>query len=425
MLFRSIMIFLLVLPVWIFYDGESAMLAAIGGLLLLLGGHLYQLGRMIRWIRAPLDAPVPEGRGTWELAFAGLHRRVRIRAGQQKALTTTLERFTSAAQALPDGIVILNRHRQIDWMNSRAEAHFQMSFATDRGQPITNLIRQPDFVDYLDAARFDEPLLYRGGRVEGQTLILQVIPYVEEQRLLISRDVTHLERLETMRRDFIANVSHELKTPLTVVAGFAEMLVDEDSRYSEAEIRHYLSLIGEQSARMRRLIEDLLSLSALETGSSAPGADRVELGPLLQSILSEAEALSAGRHRISLRNEGPATLLGCASELRSAFGNLASNAVRYTPAGGEVELIWRPRAGGAEYVVADTGIGIAGQHLPRLTERFYRVDRSRSRETGGTGLGLAIVKHVLTRHQATLEIESEPGKGSRFIARFPERRLAG
>jgi two-component system phosphate regulon sensor histidine kinase PhoR len=410
-------------PLWIIYGLPWALAGAIGSLLLVLGWHLFQLARLIRWLHGPFDAPLPEGSGVWEIAFAGLHRRVRIRSGQQQVLSDTLKRFTRAAQALPDGIIVFNRHRHIDWINKTAENHFQMSVATDQGQTLTNFIRQPDFVNYLDAERYDQPLIYRSGRVEGQSLLLQVIPYGEDQTLLLSRDISHLERLETIRRDFIANVSHELKTPLTVVSGFAEMLGDSTQTYSENEVKQYLALICEQSVRMQRLIEDLLTLSALETGGMVQSDERVELEPVFRSLRTEAEALSVGRHEFSLTIEAPALLTGCANELRSAFGNLTSNAVRYTPAGGRIDLIWRVRGGQGEFVVADTGIGIAPQHIPRLTERFYRIDRSRSRETGGTGLGLAIVKHVLTRHQAVLDIESDPGKGSRFIARFPASRL--
>lgn len=412
-----------VAPVWIVYGQGWSLVAVIAGLLLMLGWHLFQLGRMIRWLRGPFEAPLPEGFGVWEIAFAGLYRRVRIRTGQQKALSEALERFTRAVQALPDGIIILDRHRHIDWINATAESHFQISGATDLGQTLTNLIRQPDFVSYLDARHYDEPMIYRSGRADEQTLQLQIIPYGENQTLLLSQDISQLERLETMRRDFVANVSHELKTPLTVVSGFAEMLSDDFAAYDEAEVKQYLSLICEQSIRMRRLIEDLLTLSALETGGSVQSEDRVALEPMLRSLFAEAEALSAGGHRLTLALEAPAVLCGCANELRSAFGNLASNAVRYTPPGGRISLTWRIRDGQGEFVVADTGIGIAAQYIPRLTERFYRIDRSRSRETGGTGLGLAIVKHVLTRHQAVLDIESEPGKGSCFIARFPARRL--
>ena len=254
------------------------------------------------------------------------------------------------------------------------------------------------FVSYLDSGRYTEPLIYRGGRVDGLTLMLQIIPYGDDQNLLVSRDISQIERTETMRRDFIANVSHELKTPLTVVAGFSEMLADGDEIYGMAEIKNYLKLIREQTVRMQRLIEDLLVLSSLESGGPAPHEERVELEPMLRSILADAQALSAGQHVITLSIEAPSALAGYANELRSAFSNLAGNAVRYTPAGGSIEMLWRVHQGIGEFVVTDTGIGIGAQHLPRLTERFYRVDRSRSRETGGTGLGLAIVKHVLTRH---------------------------
>ena len=406
-------------PAAIAFGLDWGLWALIAGLVVMLVWHLNHLRQLLDWLEGPLNAPLPRGRGAWEIAFAGLHRRVRVRLGQQKALSETLDRFMRAFQALPDGVIAFDRHRHIDWINERAEIHFALSAEVDRGQALTNLIRHPDFVTYLDSGKYEEPLIYRGGRVEGVTLLLQIIPYGEDQNLLVSRDISQLERMETMRRDFIANVSHELKTPLTVVAGFSEMLADDYASCSEEEVAHYLKLICEQNARMQRLIEDLLTLSSLETGSSAPVEERVDLAPMLRSILADAQALSAGRHEISLSIETPSIIKGCANELRSAFGNLAGNAVRYTPQGGKIDLVWRLRDGFGEFIVADTGIGIAPQHLPRLTERFYRVDRSRSRETGGTGLGLAIVKHVLTRHHATLEIESEAGKGSRFLARFP------
>ena len=406
-------------PAAIAFGLDWGLWALIAGLVVMLVWHLNHLRQLLDWLEGPLNAPLPRGRGAWEIAFAGLHRRVRVRLGQQKALSETLDRFMRAFQALPDGVIAFDRHRHIDWINERAEIHFALSAEVDRGQALTNLIRHPDFVTYLDSGKYEEPLIYRGGRVEGVTLLLQIIPYGEDQNLLVSRDISQLERMETMRRDFIANVSHELKTPLTVVAGFSEMLADDYASCSEDEVAHYLKLICEQNARMQRLIEDLLTLSSLETGSSAPVEERVDLAPMLRSILADAQALSAGRHEISLSIETPSIIKGCANELRSAFGNLAGNAVRYTPQGGKIDLVWRLRDGFGEFIVADTGIGIAPQHLPRLTERFYRVDRSRSRETGGTGLGLAIVKHVLTRHHATLEIESEAGKGSRFLARFP------
>ena len=412
-------------PVWIFVGRQQAWETFCSGLLLYLLYHLWYLAKLMRWLRGPLDARVPRGFGVWEMAFAGLHRRVRIRLEQQNALARALERFRLAGEALPDGVIVFNRHRQIDGLNAQAASHFNLNPATDRGQPVTNLIRQPEFVAYLEAGLYTEPLLLQNDLQRGQTLQIQVIPYGDDQNLLISRDISQLERLENMRRDFVANVSHELKTPLTVVSGFVEMLVDDFDAYPREDALHYLGLVREQSGRMQRLIDDLLTLSALETSRLTPVDDRVDVPALLQVIFQEAQALSGGRHQLEFHCDGPAALLGCASELRSAFGNLASNAVRYTPDGGKVVLCWSGTAeGGAAFSVADTGIGILAQHIPRLTERFYRVDRSRSRETGGTGLGLAIVKHVLTRHQGRLDVESEPGKGSRFSASFPPSRVA-
>jgi two-component system phosphate regulon sensor histidine kinase PhoR len=224
-----------------------------------------------------------------------------------------------------------------------------------------------------------------------------------------------------MRRDFVANVSHELRTPLTVLAGFLETI--QDLKLDAGRVRDYVALMAPQAERMKRLIEDLLTLSAIEHAPAPPPGERVKLRPLLERVRAEAQALSAGRHRISLEIAGAHDLLGAESELASAFVNLASNAVRYTPADGEIRLRWRSGAEGGEFSVEDTGIGIEAEHIPRLTERFYRVDRSRSRETGGTGLGLSIVKHALARHQAQLAVESEPGRGSRFAARFPASRL--
>ena len=414
---------LVFIPVAIVFGNDWGLGATIICLLSVLAWHLFQFQQLMIWLDGKLDGPLPRGQGLWEIVFAGLHRRLRIRMGQQQALSETLEGFRQAIQAFPDGIVAFNRFRHIEWLNERAEKYFAISAELDRGQALTNLIRHPDFVAYLEGGNYEDPLIYRGGRVDGLVLMLQIIPYGKEQNLLVARDISQIERMETMRRDFIANVSHELKTPLTVVAGFSEMLADDFENYRKDEIQHYLSLICEQNARMQRLIEDLLTLSALENGRSVPNEERVAVRPMLLSILSEAKALSAGKHEIELTIETSSIIGGCANELRSAFSNLVGNAVRYTPQGGRIDMAWKLIEGGGEFVVADTGIGIPAQHLHRLTERFYRVDRSRSRETGGTGLGLAIVKHVLTRHQATLEIESEPGKGSRFIARFPASTL--
>jgi two-component system phosphate regulon sensor histidine kinase PhoR len=392
-------------------------------LLVLLLGHTLNLYRLLRWLAGSADAPLPEGGGSWDWVYAGLHQRVRQRQAQQKSLSEALERFRRMIQALPDGIIIFNRHTQIEWVNGQAERQFDLRDATDHGLSLTALIRQPEFVRYLQQGDYGEPLLFRNPRKKGQTLLLQVMPYGEDENLLLARDISQQEQLDMMRRDFVANVSHELKTPLTVVSGFAEMLYDHEGEYDPALTRHYLGLIGEQSLRMRRMIEDLLTLSSLESNLRLE-EELLDIRQMLEEVLEEAQALSADKHVVTLEIEGPTQFWGCPRELHSVFANLASNAVRYTPAGGEIRLHWQALPGQkVEYRVTDTGIGIASEHLPRLTERFYRVDRSRSRETGGTGLGLAIVKHILSRHQGRLEVQSQPGKGSVFTACFPASRI--
>jgi two-component system phosphate regulon sensor histidine kinase PhoR len=390
-----------------------------GGLLLLLAYHLVHLARLARWARRPVRGRVPEGGGVWDEVLAGLHRFERAAARREDELTEALARFRRAAQALPEGVVILGgADHRIEWCNRTAQAHLQIDALRDLGQPIADLVRDPAFVDYLAAGEDAAPVRVERG---DASLLLQAISYGHAQRLLLSRDTTHAERVEAMRRDFVANVSHELRTPLTVLVGFLETV--RDLPLDAQRVRDYVGMMGEQAARMQRIIEDLLALSALES-APPPAEQRVRVAPLLARLRADAEALSAGQHEISLVAEPSKDLLGSESELASAFGNLVSNAVRYTPAGGTVRIAWHEDHDGASFSVEDSGVGIAAEHIPRLTERFYRVDRGRSRETGGTGLGLAIVKHALLRHQAALEIASEPGKGSRFTARFPAQRLA-
>ncbi len=283
------------------------------------------------------------------------------------------------------------------------------------------MVRAPEFVEFLRAADFSEPLRL-GGMGGRRTLSLQIVSFGHAEHLLLSQDVTGAAQVEAMRRDFVANVSHELRTPLTVLAGFLETI--QDLKLDAGRVRDYVGLMAPQAERMKHLIDDLLTLSALEHAPAPPDTERVALRPLLERMRAEAEALSAGKHRVSLEMSGEHDLLGAESEIASAFVNLVSNAVRYTQAGGEIRLRWKSSDTGGEFSVEDSGSGIDPEHLPRLTERFYRVDRGRSRETGGTGLGLSIVKHALARHQAALLVDSTPGKGSRFAARFPAARLA-
>lgn len=402
----------------------------IGGLLLFAAGavligiyHLRNLRRLAEWTREPLGTPLPRAMGVWDYVFSDLHRRARVGYEQHDRLSATLDRFREASQAMPDGVLYLSENNAIEWVNHRGEEHFGLDRGRDIGAQVTNLVRQPDFVTYLESGNYAEPLLIRSARRPGLSLVVQIIPYGEEQKMVLSRDVTQLERLETVRRDFVANVSHELRTPLTVVIGFLETMEDGVDDLSREDRLKYLRLASDQATRMHRLIQDLLALSALETGAPAPGEESVELVTLLEEIRAEAEALSAGRHTLTLNISGAAKILGSAKELRSAFANLVTNAVRYTPAGGNIALHWKCAGGDGTFSVSDDGIGIDMSDIPRLTERFYRVDRGRSRETGGTGLGLAIVKHVLTRHQGELHIESVVGVGSTFSATIPRRRI--
>ncbi len=393
------------------------------GLALVLLRHVVNLHVLVGWLRDPLNAPVPIGSGVWEQVFSRLYRMMRATTQHQHRLTGQLARFRSAAQAMPDGVIVLDAHDHISWANATAERHFGIDARRDHGQPILNLVRNPDFVSYLKGGAYGKPLTLRLAHADELVLSLRVVPYGQDEKLLLSRDITQWERLETMRRDFVANVSHELKTPLTVVSGFLETIAEGNVRLGEPRGQQVLGLMRSQTDRMLRLIDDLLTLSALESSAQPAREGEIDVHRFLRAATEEARALSAGRHVVQLRLGPPATLWGDEHELRSAIANLLSNAIRYTPKDGRIAIEWAEREGEGWITVEDTGIGIETRHIPRLTERFYRVDTGRSRDTGGTGLGLAIVKHVLTRHQARLEVASEIGRGSRFSAAFSARRV--
>jgi len=405
-------------------SGEAAGYALLSFLLMLmLLHHVSHLSRLSRWLKDPRPEAVPNSSGLWDDVFGAFYHLLRRQRRSESRLTATLEDFRQAGMAMPDGLVILDGKNQIEWCNPKAELHFGLDPRRDAGQLITHLVRQPQFVEALDAEGYGDPLTLRGA--SGGSLILSVliVPYEANRKLIISRDVTDRERVETMRRDFVANVSHELRTPLTVIGGFLETITDMENP-DPALIRRSLPLMNDQAKRMQGLVEDLLTLSRLESEGNPAREEPVNAPDIVRALYHDALALSGGHHKVHLLLESPAWINGAADELRSAFGNLVSNAVRYTPAGGEVRLSWQDTDdGGAVFAVRDTGIGISPQHIPRLTERFYRVDRGRSRETGGTGLGLAIVKHVVNRHGARLDVVSEPGRGSCFSVEFPAGRV--
>jgi len=399
--------------------GLGVMLVLVTGLFAL---HLRHLAHLIEWLQQPSPETVPEAGGPWGNAFLKLFRLQRKAAQGSELLREALARFQDAGAALPDGVVIMDADDRIEWCNPLAEEHLGIQLARDRGQQLTYLMRQPQFLDWLGNESYERSLVLRNARIEGRTLMFRLVRYGAREKLVVSRDITLLDRAERVRRDFVANVSHELRTPITVISGFLETLEDNEDMDRESTMRA-VSLMRSQAARMQQLVEELLTLSRLESDVGPPAAEEFDIRGLVELLVRETEQLSQGRHHVLVSIEGEGVLVGSRSELHSAFGNLASNAVRYTPEGGDIELSWRATEQGGRFCVRDSGIGIAPEHIPRLTERFYRVDKSRSRETGGTGLGLAIVQHVLTRHQGRLEIESEPGRGSRFSALIPSERL--
>ena len=401
--------------------GWALAVLAVGALALLVY-HLVNIQRVLDWARGPLDADAPDGTGIWADVFSAIHRRVRTRKAYQRDLRTVIERFRGAAEAMPDGVVALDEGNRVKWANARAIGQLGLDLAKDRNQPIANIVRAPEFVRYLESGDHGEAIVVRAPVDDRRHLAVQVVAFAVAEKLLVSRDVTEVEAVARMRRDFIANVSHELKTPLTVIAGFVETLQDLD--LDARQRARFLQLMREQADSMKRLVQDLLTLSALESENNPVADEPFAAAPLLEQVAADARSLSHDQHAIDVDVLDAATVVGSRDELASAFSNLVSNAVRYTPAGGRIRLGWRVEPDGrGAFSVTDTGIGIAAEHVPRLTERFYRVDRSRSRATGGTGLGLAIVKHVLLRHQADLEIASEPGKGSTFTVRLPAARV--
>ncbi|MEO6361893.1 MAG: phosphate regulon sensor histidine kinase PhoR [Caldimonas sp.] len=377
--------------------------------------------RLMRWLRGSRDGTAPRDTGFWgELAYR-VERSLRFLERDVALERERLAQFVSAMEASPNGVLLLDAGDQIEWCNARSADHFGLDPQRDRRQRVTNLIRTPAFVEYLQAGAFDEPVTFMlpSGRGSLQVLIRR---YGADSKLVLSQDLTERERADAMRRDFVANVSHEIRTPLTVLSGFLETM--RNLPLTEVERERVITLMTQQAERMGNLVGDLLTLAQLE-GSPRPHADRwVKLAPVLARVEAESRGLSAGRHTIAFADPGTAEIAGNESELQSAVANLANNAVRYSPDGGSIRVVWKELDNGAgELAVIDTGRGIAREHLSRLTERFYRVDGSRSRESGGTGLGLAIVKHVIQRHGGELDIASEPGQGSTFRLVFPAVRV--
>lgn len=401
---------------WYFYGLPAGFVVAFVGIGAMWVAQLVYLRRLSLWLDHPASTTLPDGWGAWTEVFSRLYKLRREDERNQAELTEWLARFRQAMTLLPDGVAIIDDVLFLEWCNPAAERHLGLELERDKGRRITNLVRRPEFIDYVILGRYDQPLTLT---LRERKLIAQIIPFENRRQILVTHDTTELERIDMMRRDFIANASHELRTPLTVINGFLEIAQSQPNLGLQTRMAH-LKLMAEQGQRMQNLVEDMLTLTRLESIDYPMRPEKVNIRILLEQIAQEATALSAGRHQVTLDIDGP-DIKGNTEELRSAFGNLASNAVRYTPEGGSIRLAWTLKPEGPQFAVTDSGIGIRPEHIARLTERFYRVDKSRSRETQGTGLGLAIVKHVLLRHDATLSIESEPDKGSTFTVKFPAK----
>ncbi|BEO12271.1 PAS domain-containing sensor histidine kinase [Serratia marcescens] len=379
--------------------------------------NFYNQLKLSHWLWIDRSMTPPPGRWSWEPLFYGLYQMQQRNRRRRRELALLIKRFRSGAESLPDAVVMTTVEGNIFWCNGLAQHLLGFRWPEDNGQHILNLLRYPEFSHYLQQQEFSRPLTLQ---LNNEHYVeFRVMPYSEGQLLMVARDVTQMRQLEGARRNFFANVSHELRTPLTVLQGYLEMMGDEEQ---DGSLRSKaLSTMQEQTRRMDGLVKQLLTLSRIEAAPNVDMNERVDIPLMLRVLQREAQSLSGGNHEITFRVNEQLNVFGNEDQLRSAVSNLVYNAVNHTPKGTHIEVSWQQTAHGAQFQVSDNGPGIAAEHLPRLTERFYRVDKARSRQTGGSGLGLAIVKHALSHHDARLEILSEPGIGTRFIFTLPNR----
>ncbi|HCE2651119.1 TPA: phosphate regulon sensor histidine kinase PhoR [Vibrio parahaemolyticus] len=403
---------------WIFGYMPWLLLAATA---LQLVWHLHNQVRLSSWLWDEKRLTPPSGSGNWESLFNGLYRLQQRQRRKRKELTNLIRRFRNGAESLPDAVVVFRAEGNIVWCNRLAQHLLGFHWPEDSGQPISNLIRTPDFIKYLNKKDFSEPLEMRSPLNVERMLELRIVPYTEGEHLMVVRDVSQLKQLEGMRRNFFANVSHELRTPMTVLQGYLEMTEDPDMIVGPMWTKAH-GVMTEQLNRMNSLVNQLLTLSKIEAAPMHELEDVVNVPAMLEVLEKEAISLSGDdQHQLKFDVDTSLRVLGDDDQLRSAISNLVYNAVKYTPPGANIHVRWYQTAQGACLEVEDSGDGIEPQHLHRLTERFYRVDKARSRDTGGSGLGLAIVKHALSHHDSHLEIQSEVGVGSKFSFVLPSR----
>ncbi|WP_312456946.1 phosphate regulon sensor histidine kinase PhoR [Pseudescherichia sp.] len=393
------------------------LLASVTGLLI---WHFWNLLQLSWWLWVDRSMTPPPGHGSWEPLLYGLHQMQLRNKKRRRELGSLIKRFRSGAESLPDAVVLTTEEGVIFWCNGLAQQLLGLRWPDDNGQNILNLLRYPEFTQYLKQQAFSKPLNLVLNN--GRHLEIRVMPYSEQQLLMVARDVTQMHQLEGARRNFFANVSHELRTPLTVLQGYLEMM--QEQTLAGATREKALHTMREQTFRMEGLVKQLLTLSKIEASPIQVLDEIIDVPMMLRVVEREALTLSQQKHTFEFHVDNSLKVLGSDEQMRSAISNLVYNAVNHTPAGTHIMVNWQRVEGGAEFSVEDNGPGIAAEHIPRLTERFYRVDKARSRQTGGSGLGLAIVKHAVNHHDSRLEIASEPGKGTRFSFTLPERLIA-
>ncbi|QCT20101.1 phosphate regulon sensor histidine kinase PhoR [Jejubacter calystegiae] len=389
------------------------LLAAVTGLLI---WHFHNLLRLSWWLWVDRSMTPPPGRGSWEPLLYGLHQMQMRNRKRRNELGSLIKRFRSGAESLPDAVVLTTEEGAIFWCNGLAQQLLNLRWPDDNGQNILNLLRYPEFSDYLKLRDFSRPLNLVLN--SGRHLEFRVMSYSDRQWLIVARDVTQMHQLEGARRNFFANVSHELRTPLTVLQGYLEMLREGEA---DGALRDKALLtMEEQTQRMGSLVQQLLTLSRIEASPTLDLSESVDIPDMLRQVEQAARSLGPD-HQFTFEVEPALKIRGNSEQLRSAVSNLVYNAINHTPAGSHIAVCWQRTPQGARFSVSDDGPGIAAHHLPRLTERFYRVDKARSRQSGGSGLGLAIVKHALSHHDTRLEVESVPGLGSCFSFQIPVR----
>jgi two-component system phosphate regulon sensor histidine kinase PhoR len=393
--------------------------AAVLALLLLF--QLWNLARLAGWLREGTAEEPPELGGLWAGVVARILKLFRRKQYHKQRLLRLLRELRQSTAAMPDGVVVLNAQSEILWFNRTAGLLLQLRGRGDVGLRIENLVRQPEFVRYMRSGQYASPVVVRAAAGIEQYLSIQIVPYGAGQLLVLVRDVTREALLEAMRKDFVANASHELRSPLTVISGYLETLA-QDAQLDPL-ISHPIQEMRRQAVRMNAIVKDLLELSRLEASDRPVSGAPIDVAALLAQLKQDVLARPTHPAQVSVAIDSPAPLVGEEDQIHSAFSNLVDNAAKYTAPTGSIAIRWWRDAAGGHFAVTDTGIGIASEHLPRLTERFYRADPGRSRATGGSGLGLAIVKHVLQRHGASLQIESVEGRGSTFTCHFPPERV--